>query len=97
MARLFMTVNNDFTQSSYLNPFIPDSEKTKSDKFSKVTDWEKLKNKQHHSKVLPMNSHTLGFYPQNQKLENFVSPKVSPWESKGLKCSLETRRTELRL
>ena len=37
-------------------------------------------NKQHHSKVLlnsfPMNGHSLGFCPLNQKLENFVSPKI---------------------
>ena len=30
-----------------------------------------------------MNGHTLGFCPQNQKLDNFVSPKVSLWELKG--------------
>ena len=45
------------------------------------------KNKQRHSKVLlnsfPMNGHTLGFCTWSQKLENFVSPKVSLWESKG--------------
>ena len=43
-------------------------------------------NKQHHSKVLlnsfPMNGHTLELCPWNQKLENFVSPKVSLWQSK---------------
>ena len=31
----------------------------------------------------PINGHTLGFCPWNQKLENFVSPKVSLRESKG--------------
>ena len=45
------------------------------------------KKKQHHSKVLPnsisMNGHILGFCPYNQKLGNFVSTKVSHWESKG--------------
>ena len=48
-------------------------------------------NKQHHSKVLlnsfPMNGHTLGFCTWNQKLENFVSHKVSFWESKGKKMT----------
>ena len=68
-----------------LNPFTPDRAKSKIDKFCKITNWVKLTTKQHHSKVLlnsfPMNGHTLGFCPQNQKLENFVSPKVSHWES----------------
>ena len=54
----------------------------------KVPNWIKLKNKQHHSKVLlsnsfPTNGHTLGFCTWSQKLETFVSPKVSLWESKG--------------
>ena len=39
------------------------------------------------SKVLlnsfPMNGHTLGFCTWSQKLEYFVSPKVSLWQSKG--------------
>ena len=42
-------------------PFTPDSDKCKLDKFSKRTNWVKLKNKQHHSKVLlnsfPINGH----------------------------------------
>ena len=29
------------------------------------------------------NGHTIEFYQWNQKLENYVSPKVSLWESKG--------------
>ena len=37
------------------------------DEFSKITNWVKLKNKQHHSNVrlnsFPMNGHTLGFCP----------------------------------
>ena len=45
--------------------------------------WES--NRKHHSKVLPnsfpINGHTLEFSPWNQKLEIFVSPKVSLWES----------------
>ena len=53
--------------------------------FSKLTNWVQLKNKHHHSKVLlnsfPMNGHTLGLCPYNQKLENFVSPKVYLWKS----------------
>ena len=48
----------------------------------------KVKNKQHHSKVLLNNSfqmkgHTLGFCPLNQKFEDFASPKVLLWESNG--------------
>ena len=31
----------------------------------------------------PMNGHTLGFCTWSQKLENFVSAKISLWESKG--------------
>ena len=49
------------------NPLTPDSAKSKTDKFSKITIWVKLKSKQSHSKVLlnsfPMNGHTLGFCP----------------------------------
>ena len=67
--------------SQMLNPFTPESAKSKIDKFSKIANWVKLKNKQHHSKVLlnsfPMNGHTLGFCTWSQKLENFISPKVS--------------------
>ena len=48
-------------------PFTPDSAMSKIDKFSKITNWVKLINKQHHSKVLlnsfPMNGETLGFCP----------------------------------
>ena len=64
-----------------LNPFNPDSAKSKTDKFFKIINWVKQ-----HSEVLldsfPMNGHTLGFCSQNQKLANFVSPKVSLWESR---------------
>ena len=64
-----------------------DSAKSKIVKFSKITTWVKLNDKQHHSKVLlnsfPMNGHTLGFCTWSQKLKDFVSPKVSLWESKG--------------
>ena len=70
-----------------INPFTSDSAKSKIDKFSKITNWVKLKNKQHHSKVLlnsfPMNGRTLGFCTWSQKLGDFVSPKVSFRESKG--------------
>ena len=45
----------------------PDRAKSKIYKFPKISNWVKLKNKQHHSKVLldsfPMNDHTLGFCP----------------------------------
>ena len=68
--------------SDYIIPFIPDSAKPNIDKFSKITNWIK-----HQSKVLhnsfPMNGHTLGFCPQNQNWENFVSPKVLLGQSKG--------------
>ena len=61
--------------------FTPDSAKSKIAKFSKITNWAKLKNKQHRSKVLlnsfPTNGRTFGFCPQNQKLENFVSTIAS--------------------
>ena len=71
----------------FFNPFTPDSAMSKIDQFSKITNWVKLKTKQHHSKVLPnsfqTNGHALGFCSWNQKLENFVSSKVSLWESQG--------------
>ena len=64
------------------NPLTPDSAESKLRNFPRIASRIELK-----SKVLlnsfPMNGHTLGFCPQNQKLENFVSPKVSLWESKG--------------
>ena len=60
-------------------PFTPNSAESNIDKISKITNW--VKNKQQHIKVppnsFPMNGHTLGFCPQNQKLENFASPKVT--------------------
>ena len=60
-----------------LTIFTSDRAESKIDKFSKITNWVKLKNKQHHSKLqlnslMPMNGHTLGFYPLNQKLENVL-------------------------
>ena len=62
------------------NPFTPDRSKSKLDKFTKIINLVKLKNTQHHSKVLlnsfPMNGHTSGVGTWNQKLENFASPKV---------------------
>ena len=49
------------------NVVTPDNSKSKTDEFYKITNWLKLKNRQHHSKVLlnsfPMNGHTLGFCP----------------------------------
>ena len=66
------------------NPFSPDSANSQIDKFSKNTNWEKSKTKQHHSKVLlnsfPMNGHTLEFCSQ--------TPEVSLWESKGFFYSI---------
>ena len=35
-----------------INPVTPDSAKSKIDKISKIANWGKLKNKQHHSKAL---------------------------------------------
>ena len=56
---------------SFFDPLTPDSAKSKIDRNSRITNWVKLKTKQHHSKVLlnsfPMNGHTLGFCPLNQK------------------------------
>ena len=56
--------------------FTPDSAKSKIVKFSKITNWGRSKNKEHHSKVLldgfPINGYTLGVCPWNQKLEDFV-------------------------
>ena len=47
-----------------LHPFNPESAKFEIDKFPKITNGRKLKNKQHHSKVLPnsfpMNGNTSG-------------------------------------
>ena len=44
-----------------INPLTPNSAKSKIDKFSKITNWVKLKKKQHCRKVLinsfPMNGH----------------------------------------
>ena len=53
---------NSTSADVQLNPLTPDSTKFKIDKFSKITNCIKLKNKQHHSKVLLnsflMNDHT---------------------------------------
>ena len=50
-----------------INGFNPDSAKSKIDKVPKIVNWVKLKNKQHHSKLMlnrfPMNGHTFGFCP----------------------------------
>ena len=80
--------NTTTPKQNDIMPFTSNSAKCKVDKFSKIRNRVKLNNKQHHSKVLlnsfPMNCHILVFCPKtNQKLENFVSPKVSLWESKG--------------
>ena len=73
----------------YFTLFTSDSARSKIANFFKrfITNWGRLNNTQHHSKVLlklsfPMNGLTLGFCTWSQKLENFVSPKVSLWESK---------------
>ena len=48
-----------------INTSTPDGAKSKMFKFFKITNWVKLKNKQHNSKVLlnsfPINGHTLAF------------------------------------
>ena len=66
-----------------VNPSSLDHAKSKINTFSKLSNWGKLNNKQHRSKVLlnsfPKNGHTSGFCPQNQKLETLVSL----WKSNG--------------
>ena len=61
------TVENQKNKQHYINPFTLDNAKSKIDKYSKITNWVKLKNKQHCSKVL---------------LNSFPT-KVSLRESKG--------------
>ena len=67
---LFLLTNTN------IHPFTPDSAKSKTDKFSNITNWVKVKDKQHQSKVqlnsFPMNGHTLGFCLYNQKFQDFV-------------------------
>ena len=67
------------TICTLVNLLIPDSAKSKTDKFSKIINWVKLKKKKHQIKVLPnsfaVNGHTLGFFPQNQKLKNYFHPR----------------------
>ena len=67
-----------FHELQFFNPFTPDSGKFKIDKFPKMSNLVKLKNRQYLSKVLlnsfRMNGHTLEFCPLNQNLENFFSP-----------------------
>ena len=50
------------TFGSSFNPFAPDSARSKTGQLSKITNWVKLKSKQHLSKVLlnsfPMNGRT---------------------------------------
>ena len=57
-----------------VNPFTPESAKSIIDKFSKIKNWIKLKNKQHHCKVLlngfPTNGDILEVCSKKQKLEN---------------------------
>ena len=54
-----------------INPFSPDSAESKIDKL-----WKSIAQQL-------SNGHTLRFCTWSKKLENFVSPKVSLWESKG--------------
>ena len=63
--------------------FIPDRAKSKIDKFSENYKLNKLKNKQHHSKVM-LNSFLKNGYTAHKikTLETFVSPEVSLCESK---------------
>ena len=59
--------NHIRTVKHKLNPFTSYSAKSITDIFSKFTNWLKLKNEQHHNKVLlnrfPMNAVTLVFCP----------------------------------
>ena len=67
-----------------VNPFAPDSAKSKIDKNSKITKTNDEKKKQNHSKVLLNSVRTNGdLRVCPEKLENFASPKVSLQESKG--------------
>ena len=59
------------------NPFTPNSAKSKIDKFSKITNWVKLKKKS----TIVLSGQTFGFCLQNKKLENFVSSKGNSWWS----------------
>ena len=60
-----MVEKNGFV--SCFNPSTHDGAMFKIVKFSKIKYWVKLKNKEHHSKILlnnfPMNGHTLEFCP----------------------------------
>ena len=65
--------------------FTAENTKSKIDTFSKIKNWVKLKNKQQLSTAQQLFnewSHFRVLYMES-KLENFVSPKVSLWESKG--------------
>ena len=68
MISLLLTVAQILNKNGRHNHLACDRAKsTKTYKFSKITNWVQLKNKQHHSKVLlnsfPMNGHSLGFCP----------------------------------
>ena len=80
-------LNLVYTNNVNINPFTSHSAKSKIDKFSKITNWVKINCKTNSTTVLrnsfPMNGRTWGLCPQNQKLENYRSPKDSLWESKG--------------
>ena len=64
-VRMQVSYSNVNPSNAVINPFTLDSDRSKTDKFSKITNRVKLKNKQHHSKELlnsfPVNGHTLGF------------------------------------
>ena len=77
---------------NYVYPFTLDSAKSKIDKLAKITNWLKKQTAPQLS-ITTRNGHTLGFRPKNQKLESFVSPKVSLWE--GRNSLLSTFAAEL--
>ena len=60
---LILAVSNCYK----VNPFTPDSDHSKIDKFSKIANWLKLENNWHCSKILlnsfPTNEYTLGLCP----------------------------------
>ena len=74
--------------------------KSKPEKFSKITNWVKLKNKQtapRSSTAQQLSNEWLHFrfLPIDSKVKYFVSPKVSLWKSKGkeyFKCFQITDR-----
>ena len=84
------------------NRFTPDSTKSKTDKFSKITNWVKLKNNEHRSKVLlnsfPMNSHTLRILSIESKVRKLcITQRFNSGGSKGQRGIQESGKEFLRI